>query len=265
MPFCRAVVGVLAVLAVQFACAVAPASAAPIAPEYVALGDSYAAGLGAGAYDPASGSCKRSATAHPQLWARAHGIPSFRFAACTGASTMDVVADQVGQLSLETGLVTITVGGTDAGFSDVLVTCTLGGDQQCADRAATAVSFVRTELPGRFDRTYAAIRARAPQAKVVVLGYPRLFSFTPCLLGLSQAKRKVLNDGANVLAEVTSDRARAAGFTFVDVRDAFAGHGVCAPNPWLHGLSVPVNESYHPTASGQVDGYLPLLTAAAWP
>lgn len=51
--------------------------------KYVALGDSYAAGTGAGDYG-SSGQCYRSANAYPQLWAKAHSPSSFTFAACGG-------------------------------------------------------------------------------------------------------------------------------------------------------------------------------------
>ncbi|WP_344426652.1 hypothetical protein [Amycolatopsis minnesotensis] len=34
-------------------------------------------------------------------------------------------------------------------------------------------------LPGKLDRTYAAIKGRTPKARVVVLGYPRIFASGP--------------------------------------------------------------------------------------
>ena len=63
-----------------------PASAA--AGRYVALGDSYSSGTGAGSYG-SSGSCKRSANSYPQLWANANGPSSFAFVACSGAVTSE--------------------------------------------------------------------------------------------------------------------------------------------------------------------------------
>jgi hypothetical protein len=48
----------------------APAAATQPAVRYVALGDSYASGLGAGGYS--AGSCERSSWAYPALWAAAH-------------------------------------------------------------------------------------------------------------------------------------------------------------------------------------------------
>ena len=48
---------------------VAPAAEAASAVSYVALGDSYSSGLGAGDNISSSGSCDRSARAYPEQWA----------------------------------------------------------------------------------------------------------------------------------------------------------------------------------------------------
>ena len=230
---------------------------APVAPELVALGDSYAAGLGAG--DEASDDCRRSPHAYPELWARRSGA-SLVFAACAGARTGEVVG-QAERITPSATLVTITAGGNDAGFADVMTTCTLGKDDECAQRVDVAVRFIRDELPGRLDVLYEAVRDRT-SAEVVVLGYPRLFSFqTWCLM--SDRKREAVNRAADALAEVTGDRADAADFSFADVRQAFDGHGVCADDAWLNGLVLaPIDRSYHPNRTGHESGYLPALTAA---
>ena len=120
-----------------------------------------------------------------------------------------------------------------------------------------------TSLSDALDRTYQAIRQHAPLATLVVVGYPRLFELGPCLFGLSLAKRTVLNEGADMLAGVIADRAKVAGALFADARPAFAGHGVCSGHPWIHGVTIPLESSYHPTATGQSAGYLPLLDSVA--
>ena len=54
-----------------------------------------------------------------------------------------------------------------------------------------------------------------------------------------------------------------AGATFVDVRPSFAGHNICSSaDDYLHSLTWPVIESYHPTAAGQSGGYYAPLRAA---
>ena len=84
-----------------------PANAATT--NYVALGDSYASGYGAGDYS--GGSCYRSAHAYPVLWAQNHAGTTLTFTACSGAVTADVINGQVGSLSAATTLVTISIGG----------------------------------------------------------------------------------------------------------------------------------------------------------
>jgi hypothetical protein len=116
-------------------------------------------------------------------------------------------------------------------------------------------------LPGKLDSTYAAIRGRAPNARVIVLGYPRLFELTQTcnVFGLDLAKRTMLNNAADTLAGVIAGRAAAAGDTFVDVRGIFAGHGICGASQWINPTTWPITDSYHPTASGYRYGYLPAL------
>ncbi len=92
---------------------VAPVGAAPLAVNYVALGDSYASGTGAGSYGN-SGSCYRSANAYAPLWASSHGA-TLSFVACSGADTADVLNSQVSALNAATTLVTISIGATTPG------------------------------------------------------------------------------------------------------------------------------------------------------
>src|SRR5579859_7295943 len=86
---------------------------------YAALGDSYSSGLGAGNYG-SSGSCYRSSGAYGQLWTNNYSPASFDFAACSGATTTDVINTQAPTLSSSTSLVSITIGGNDVGFSSVM-------------------------------------------------------------------------------------------------------------------------------------------------
>src|SRR5262245_35220317 len=112
---------VLALLAAMTGIAAVP-SWASTTTIYAALGDSYSAGVGAPPYDPASGSCNRSPRSAAALWAASHPGTSFAFAACSGATTTDVINNQLGALSGATSQVTISIGGNDAGFSPVLFT-----------------------------------------------------------------------------------------------------------------------------------------------
>jgi lysophospholipase L1-like esterase len=229
---------------------------------YVALGDSYSSGVGAGSYIGSSGDCKRSTKAYPYLWAAAHSPSSFNFTACSGARTGDVLANQLGPLGSGTGLVSISVGGNDAGFADVMTTCVLQSDSACVSRIATAKAYADSTLPGQLDKVYSAISAKAPAAHVVVLGYPRFYKLGATCLGLSDTKRAAINGAADYLDGAIAKRAADHGFTFGDVRSTFTGHELCSGSAWLHSLNVlNIGESYHPTASGQSGGYLPVLNS----
>lgn len=253
-----------AVLALTGA-ATASAATSVQAVDYVALGDSYSSGVGSGSYDSASGDCKRSTKAYPALWAAANSPASFAFTACSGARSSDVKANQLGPLNSSTDLVSISIGGNDAGFADVMTTCVLQSEATCLSRIATARSYVDTTLPGNLDSVYSAIQAKAPSARVVVLGYPRFYKIGgTCAVGLSDKVRTAINGAADYLNAATAKRAADHGFAFADVAGKFTGHEICSGSAWLHSLNwLDIGESYHPTAAGQSGGYLPVLNSAA--
>src|SRR5437879_4006496 len=134
----RSITALLALALALVAALVFTGPAQAAGPAYVALGDSYSAGNGAGNYISSSGDCHRSNSAYPALWASAHSPSSFTFAACSGAVTTDVTNSQLGSLSSSTGLVTLTIGGNDSGFSDVMTTCVTSTESTCVSRVNTA-------------------------------------------------------------------------------------------------------------------------------
>jgi lysophospholipase L1-like esterase len=250
---------VCAVLPAALAVVLSPAGAQAAAPvDYVALGDSYSSGTGAPPY--LSGSCYRSSRGYAQLWANTHEVSSFKYAACGGATTQSMT-DQFASLDAGTDLVSITIGGNDVGFANTMVTCVTGSDTSCVNAVNTGIETARTTLPGRLDATYATIRTRAPNATVVVLGYPHLVE--PDGTCMSATKRTALNRGSDELHAVISARAAAAGVRYVDARAHFAGHGACGRSPWINSFSLfRLVESFHPNATGYAQGYLPLLNSA---
>lgn len=231
-----------------------PATSAAALPQYVALGDSYSSGVGSRVFYEEEGSCDRSPYAYGPLIAAAEGY-SLSFQACSGAKTTDVNENQLGALSGTTSLVTITIGGNDAGFSEVMLSCALYYFT-CQSSIEEADSFIEETLPGLLNTTYSDISERATNAHIVVLGYPRLFTAegTTCNFNLlTSGHEKELNESANLLDGVIKKRAVAHGFTYVDPREAFAPHEICSSSEWLNGQSNPLSESYHPNTIGQED------------
>ena len=139
---------------------------------WVALGDSYAAGPGAGqAYDQADpNECYRNQNAYPaQLHARfAAGQPAndLQYLACSGAvaagqPTDKLVADQIKLMRPDAQLVTLSIGGNDVGFVDVLKSCVYFDRGDCAEAQRNATT--KTEaLTGSLRQTWDGIFDKLP-------------------------------------------------------------------------------------------------------
>ena len=242
--------------------AAAPASAAGSA--YVALGDSYSSGTGTRAYLDDGTSCLRSVYAFPSLVASSKGY-ALDFRACSGATTGDVSALQLSTLGTGTAYVSVSAGGNDAGFADVLTECAKPSwASNCNGAIDRAVAIIDNQLPARLDGLYSAIRSRAPQAKVVAAGYPRVFDGEDCnaFTWFSPTEQSRLNATADRLNTRLAQAAGRAGFVFSNPTSAFVGHAVCADVEWLNGLSSPTVESYHPNRLGHSSGYAPLVGGA---
>ncbi|HWC22719.1 MAG TPA: SGNH/GDSL hydrolase family protein [Flexivirga sp.] len=255
----------LGVGATALAFSFAPALSAQAAGEnYVALGDSYSSGVGAGDYIGSSGSCDRSPNAYSALWAQQHSPSSYTSVACSGAKTTDVIANQLSALSSSTTLVSITVGGNDENFAGIMEDCNVYGTDRCVSEINAAEADAKANLPGKLATLYNAIRSKAPNAHVVVLGYPEFYDLSNDCVGLSQESRTAIDGGIDLLDSITSTAAGKAGFTYGDVRGSFTGHEICDSDRWLHSVNFwDFTESYHPTADGQAYGYLPVFAGKA--
>ncbi len=248
-------------LALTTALLVAP-SASAAAPSYVALGDSYSSGTGTRSYIADGTSCQRSTYASPSLIAAARGY-ALNFRACSGASIPDVTNNQLGALSAGTAYVTISVGGNDAGFADVITECALPWwAADCDGEINGAQAFINNQLPGQLSTLYGAIRTRAPAAQVVVVGYPRLFMGVDCNAGTWFTAHEMtrLNQTADLLNSRISAAAASRGFAFANPTSRFVGHAVCSSAEWINGLSWPITESFHPNRPGHAAGYTPTVS-----
>jgi len=228
---------------------------------YAALGDSYSSGVGTGNYTLNSG-CKRSVYAYPYLYTHTHPGTSLSFVACSGATTSDLLATQVQAVTSATTLVTMTIGGNDIGFADLIYQCTLTDCSAALDRTRANLE---STLGASLDNVYSTVKSRAAfVATIVVLGYPRVFSSAGCFgtFGISSTERAKANALADALDTVTATHAAAKGVTYKTAIGAFTGHAVCSSSPWLNGLNLfNTGESYHPNRSGHSAGYAPLVTA----
>ena len=221
-------------------------------PPYVALGDSYSAGTGTEPEgEPA---CERSPYAYGPLVSGERNY-QLDFQACGGAVIPEVVDQQIEAVNEDTRVVTVSVGGNDAGFGPVVKECAepgWWGSDRCHGMVDDAQTYIRDELPAQLDELYTEIETRAPDAEVVVVGYPRLFGDEDCNAGTNfhPSEREAINETGDLLAEMTREQAEAHGFEFVDPRGAFTGHEVCGDPEYVNGLSNPTGNSFHPNRDG---------------
>ena len=241
--------------------AAGPAAAAPKEPlSYVALGDSYASGQGGGDYS--AGRCLRSSAGYPALLDAEPGIRLVADASCSGDTTGDLLAEQLGSLSEDTGLVTVTIGGNDLGAIRVAAVCSVApSSPDCRSMLSSALTLLEPggELEQRLRTTFAEVRAHAPEARIIATGYPDLFegmrlragdgaaTDDPALLSTLRLATESLN--ATIEAAVLAERNAGSDIAFVDVTEAFAGHGVGSADEWILSTG---SDVFHPQPAGYI-------------
>lgn len=245
--------------------AASPATAAPDdgprVRSYVALGDSYAAGPLIPLPSGQPVGCLRSNRNYPSLVAETLGVPDFRDGSCSGATTAELTAEQatplgtnppqLDRLDADVELVSLTIGGNDIGFAEIVTECarrsptkpfgaacaefyTAGGQDQLAARIDAAAPKLAAAL--------AAIADRAPDAEVLLVGYPTILpdSGPGCfpVVPYSEGDVAFLRATQKRLNAMLADEAKRAGATYVDTYTPTIGHDVCQPPgvKWVEGL-----------------------------
>lgn len=236
-------------------------SAQAVTKTYVALGDSYSAGVGSGGSTDST--CYRSPNGYAPLIAKQRGL-TLNYQACSGATTADVTSKQLAALSGSTSYVSMTIGGNDVGFANTITECAKPAwVSDCAGSINSGRAILTGSMPGRYSTLFSSIAGRAPSAKVAIGGYPHIFQGEDCNAAtfFSPSDEQGINSATDDLDTLISTKARAAGFTYVDPRAAFTGHAVCDTTEWINGLSYPIVDSYHPNKAGNV-GYATLFSPA---
>src|SRR5829696_8626404 len=112
--------------------------------QYVALGDSYAAGQGGvvSVEDYLDPICLESPNGYPYLVDAEERIHLRTNVACTGATTSDVIREQLSALNRGTRLVTLTVGAANLNLSEVLAACAPVPTEDCPDAILNAIALL---------------------------------------------------------------------------------------------------------------------------
>ena len=239
---------------------------------YVALGDSYSAASGVLPSDPTTPvQCLRSILNYPQVIAAAIGA-QLTDVTCGAADTGDYaaaqypgVAPQLDAVTANAQLITMTIGGNDSGvFIDSLLSCgaaglsTLGQGSPCKDRYGS--SFADTIRSTTYPSLVAALRAvkaKAPEARIGILGYPWILPATEgCFdkMPVAQGDVPYLRDVQATLNDAVRRAAAATGVTYVDMNGVSTGHDACQPigTRWIEPVLQGTNPVIvHPNALGE--------------
>ena len=246
------------------------------------LGDSYSSGEGlAATYGQECGRSPGIAspgTYGQQLFAHRSDAAEFRFEACSGATAAGVKAGQLSVLDSSVDLVTLTAGGNTVGFAPVLLYCLAVND--CDQRFGALGSAGQDALSQKIEASstyddlydlYEAIRVRARNATVMVLGYPQVIApaserRSGCLAELDDDEIGFIRDHTDEMNGLIARVAADAGVRFVSVRDEFDPvlGGACGDWPKINEVLYPyVNGSFHPNVAGQAAYYEALVAAGA--
>jgi lysophospholipase L1-like esterase len=260
----------------------APVSVAGAA-EYVALGDSYAAGPLIPAPLPPFG-CIKSSSNYGHLAAQTLAIP-LKDPSCSGAKTDHMTAPQgvtpgpnppqFDSLSAATTLVTLTIGGNDIGFSSIATSCASQNGQgtPCQDRyVVNGVDEISNRIKDTAPKVASVlqgIHTRSPDARVLVVNYSAILphSGPGCwpIVPISEGDVPYIRAKQEELNQMLADQAAANSATVVDWYGASVGHDACKPPglKWVEG-AVPLNSAapLHPNLLGMI-GASNLVVAAA--
>ena len=230
--------------------------------QIVSLGDSYSSGEGIQPFDSGTDEgadrCHRSAKA----WPRLVGVTRATHIACSGARIPDMFegqiagrsgTDSVGQIARlrviardgGVSAVTVTLGGNDVGFKDILTHC-FAAVTACLKHPEVERGRINAVTTDLRDRVYPAIRAAAgPAIPIVVVGYPRLMpessdQVVNCRAWLSESEQRAINnlqdDFDDSLRDAVADTS-VDDIGFVSVLDTSSGHELCGDDPWFRAVS----------------------------
>jgi lysophospholipase L1-like esterase len=224
----------------------APAQAQAFEGTYVALGDSYTSGPGIPVQRPDSGLCGRSDRNYPSLLATAIRPAAFKDVSCSGAITDNMTQSQFGAppqfdaLDSNTRLVTLGIGGNDADFVGTTTTCLFLGllnpqGAPCKERftaGGTDQLLARiNQVAPKIDAVLQGIKARAPQARVLLVGYPDLLpdAKSKCTVDISigAGDFPYLYSINKAMNQMLATRAAANRVEYVDTFTSSIGHDGC--------------------------------------
>jgi lysophospholipase L1-like esterase len=245
-----------------------PEAAEVIAPVYVALGDSVAAGLGLPPRGTDSGiqaRCERSSQAYPELVAHELGISAINLA-CRGATAGDLITEQHPGGTFEDlepqiteafthgtpEFMTITAGANDMDWDGLLRRCYAYDCGNWLDEADVTVRLEKTKAMLRLAMEAVRLLSDGTEPDVYMTGY-----YVPLSEACSRLSPDIMAEeivwGRDVVGRLNASIAEVADeYDFAEFVDVdFAGHELCDPEPWVQGIADAAPG--HPLPNGQAE------------
>lgn len=249
----------------------------------VSFGDSYTAGTATGATQPSPASfCAQAADNYPRQVAKALDM-TLADRSCNAARTTNIgtpqsfqgetAPPQIDGLTADTRLVTIALGVNDNGLFGTLVGCShyaavSTSATPCKDSVLGSTPNAVSQIPEVTSSLVSAVRtikADAPRAQVVLLGYPQVLpegAQCPSRWPITEGDAAWVNATLGRLDDAIKAAAVQTDSKFLDLRPVTASHTACAAEPWFNGSHVADGDgsSYHPR-SGYMTGVARALVA----
>lgn len=237
--------------------------------DYVALGDSFSSGEGTFLYDRKDQNCHRGPAAWPRVLDRgSERLKLISHRACTGATTGDLVRTRgkgraVGQIPSNAlpavDVVTVTIGGNDVGFGNIVVECRIA-DCSGTPQDSRFLAKLNVLSQNLRETVYPALKRAYPNARIIHVGYPGLVPpprARPVNCGWLSKSEQDAGRTLVGLLNVTIKEAAAAfpGIEYVDATDVLKGHELCTRKSWVTPISQRRfafrSEQGHPDYRGQ--------------
>jgi hypothetical protein len=227
---------------------------------YVAMGDSYTAAPLRPIPERAQ-ACMRSKHNYPRLVAARLENTRLVDVSCSGASTISLIGNQhfdrnavvrppqLDALTRGTDLVTVSIGANDFRLFNSMIyecldvarenpqgaPCRQFNNRGKRDRLERTIEKIEPRVSGVIEE----IRRRAPEARVLLIGYPKLLpdhGTCPYRMPLAAQDYDYARHINEVLATGIRDAGVSAGAEYVDLYTASEGHDICSDDPWIAGI-----------------------------
>ena len=162
----------------------------------------------------------------------------------------------------EPEVITLGIGGNDAGFGDFLMACLLPGTCDYAneesDKAKRLYQMI-LQTKERLVKTYRQTKVAAPEARVYAHGYPVFVRSEggSCAVnvGLDEQERKTATDAVLYMNQIVKAAAGEAGVFYVDVENILEGGRLCDEGPTKYFNGVTAGNDVDPGEGAEVFGF----------